>query len=64
MYPHHTLAKAIHTDRLARRIAEREGDRLVRQSSNRPIRRAIGRSMVRFGARLAAEPNLSPVRSR
>ena len=64
MYPHHTLAKAIHTDRLARRIAERESDRLARRLSNRPTRRAIGRSRVRFGARLAAEPNLRPVRSR
>ena len=58
------LARVIHAERLARGIAEREADRLARQRPpSRLIRRAIGRSMVRIGGRLA-EPNLRPARSR
>jgi hypothetical protein len=64
MNSRYALAWVIHADRLARRIAEREADWLARQRPpNRLIRRAIGRSMVRIGARLA-EPNLRPARSR
>ena len=64
MNSRYELARVIHAERLARGIAEREADRLARQQpSPRPIRRAIGRSMVRIGIRLA-EPNLRPVRSR
>jgi len=48
MYSQYELARVIHAERLARGIAEREADRLARQRpSTRPIRRAIGRSMVR-----------------
>jgi hypothetical protein len=65
MFSQHALARVIHAERLARGIAEREADRLARQlPPRRPIRQAIGRSMVRIGARLAAESNLRPVRSR
>jgi hypothetical protein len=64
MNSQYELARVIHAERLARGIAEREADRLARQHpSPRPIRRAIGRSMVRIGIRLA-EPNLRPARSR
>jgi hypothetical protein len=64
IYHQHELARVIHAERLARGIAEREAEQIGRRASNRPIRRAIGRSMVRLGARLAADPNLRPVRSR
>ena len=64
MSSQYELARVIHAERLARGIAEREADRLARQlPSHPPIRRAIGRSMVRIGIRLA-EPNLRPARSR
>ncbi len=64
MNSQYELARVIHAERLARGIAEREADQLARQQpSHRPIRRAIGRSMVRIGIRLA-EPNLRPARSR
>ena len=60
MNSQYELARVIHAERLARGIAEREADQLARQHpSPRPIRRAIGRSMVRIGIRLA-EPNLPP----
>jgi len=29
-----------------------------------PIRRSVGRSIVRFGERVAAEPSIQPARSR
>ena len=65
MYSQYALARVIHAERLARGIAEREADRLARQRPpRRLIRQAIGRSMVRIGARLAAESNLRPVQSR
>ena len=64
MNSQYELARVIHAERLARGIAEREADRLARQGpSHRPIRRALGRSMVRIGIRLA-EPNLRPAGSR
>ena len=52
MYSQYALARVIHADRLARQHPPR-----------RLIREAVGRSMVRIGARLA-DPNLRPVRSR
>jgi len=64
MYHHYALARVIHAERLARGIAEREAEQVARRSDNRPIRRAIGRSMVRLGHRLAAEPNLRQARTR
>ena len=54
MYSQYALARVIQADRLARGIAEREADRLARQlPPRRLIRQAIGRSMVRIGARRA-----------
>jgi hypothetical protein len=65
MYNQHPLARVIHAERLARGIAERQAERFARQHPpSRPIRGAIGRSMIRIGARLAAESNLRPARSR
>ncbi|MGH2513065.1 MAG: hypothetical protein ACRDGQ_10290 [Candidatus Limnocylindrales bacterium] len=64
LYHHYALARIVHAERLARGIAEREGDRQARRSARRPLRRVIGRSIERFGARVAAEPNRRPARSR
>ncbi len=65
MYNLYPLARVIHAERLARGIAEREADRVAGQRpARRLLRRAIGRSMVQIGRRLAAEPNLRPVQSR
>lgn len=64
---------AIHADRVARFTAEAERAALVRGSQRpderrvRSIRRAVGRSIVRIGARIAAEPaveRLQPAGSR
>jgi hypothetical protein len=64
MHGPYALARVLQAERIARGIAEREADRLARQRpAHRPIRQAIGRSMVRIGARLA-EPNFRPARSR
>ena len=64
MYRQYALARVIVADRLARAKAEREADGLTRQlPPRRLIRQAVGRSMVRIGARLA-EPNRRPARSR
>jgi len=50
---------AVHADRAARLQAEAQQARIVRRASRateRRIRRAIGRSIVRIGARIAADP--------
>jgi len=58
----HSRLRLAH-DRIARRIAEAADDR--RATANRPsIRRSVGRSFIRIGERLAAEPHLQPARSR
>jgi hypothetical protein len=61
---------AIHADRAARFAAEAHRARIARRTSGadeRRIRRAIGRSIVRVGARIAADPGtelLQPAGSR
>jgi len=60
---------AVHADRAARFAAEAHQARIVRRprADERRIRRAIGRSMVRVGARIAADPGperLQPAGSR
>jgi hypothetical protein len=48
-------------------IAEAAWTRSARKSTEprpRPIRRAIGRSIIRIGERVAAEPAFRPARSR
>ena len=49
----------IHADRAARFEAEAQQARVARRASRsgeRRIRRAVGRSIVRLGARIAADP--------
>jgi hypothetical protein len=50
-------------ERIERDIANAALLRLVEQPSP-SIRKAVGRRIIAFGARLAAEPPLEPVRSR
>jgi len=61
---------AVHADRAARFEAEAQQARVGRRAprgDERRLRRAIGRSIVRVGARIAADPapeRLVPARSR
>jgi hypothetical protein len=61
---------AVHADRAARFEAEAHNARISREAiraDERRVRRAIGRSIVRVGARIAADPapeRLVPARSR
>ena len=64
MYLDPSLARVIHAERAAAWLAEADIPRLLDRPPRRPIRRAVGRSMVRIGARLAAEPSLDIARSR
>jgi hypothetical protein len=64
------VIQAVHADRAARFAAEAQQARIARRANGadeRRIRRAIGRSLVRFGARIAADPpieRLQPAGSR
>jgi hypothetical protein len=64
MYPDPSLARVIHAERAARYAAEAEIRRLLERPPRRPMRQAIGRSMVRIGARIAGEHSLETARSR
>jgi hypothetical protein len=64
MYPDPSLARVIHAERAARWAAEAGIPRLLDRPPRRPMRQTIGRSMVRIGARLAAEHPLDMARSR
>jgi hypothetical protein len=64
VFQQHSLARVIHAEKAARYSAEARADRLLDRPPRRPLRQAIGHSMVRIGARLAAEPSLGPARSR
>jgi hypothetical protein len=64
VFPQHSLARVIHAEKAARYSAEARADRLLDRPPHRPLRQAIGHSMVRIGARLAAEPTLGSARSR
>ncbi len=64
MYPDPSLACVIHAERAARWAAEAEVPRLLDRPPRRPIRQRVGRSMVRIGARLAADHSLDVARSR
>jgi hypothetical protein len=57
------LAGQLARDRIDREIATAELLRQARQPSQ-SIRQAIGLRIIRFGARLAAEPSLESARSR
>ena len=63
MNPYPSLARVILAERAARWAYEAEISRLL-GPPRRPMRQAIGRSMVRIGARLAAEHPLEVARSR
>ena len=64
------IISAVHADRAARFAAEVQQARIARRASpadERRVRRAIGRSLVRVGARIAADPpteRLQPAGSR
>ncbi len=51
------ILQAVHADRLARLHAEAHRERLVRptRTGTRRLRRALGRTLVRAGQRIAAE---------
>ena len=51
-----TALRSVHADRVTRMRHELYAGRGL--PSRRPVRRWVGRQLVRFGARLAAEPNL------
>jgi hypothetical protein len=63
-----SIIRAIHAERAARFEAEARADRFAAEvraarsgterASDRRIRRAIGRSVVRVGERIAADPNV------
>ena len=59
-----SLAGVVHAERAARWQAEADIPRLLDRPPRRPIRQAVGRSMVRIGARLAADQPLDMARSR
>ena len=59
-----TFARVIHAERAARWAAEAEVPRLLDRPPRRPIRQAVGRSMIRIGARLAADRSLDVAGSR
>jgi hypothetical protein len=63
MYPDPSLARVIHAERAARWAADAEVPRLLDRPPRRAIRQAVGRSMVRIGARLAADRPLDAARS-
>jgi hypothetical protein len=59
------MAFELAQDRREREIAERQRDRQYQLELESPsVRRAIGRSMIKIGARLAAEPQPRLARSR
>ena len=51
-----------------REIADAAADRSMRtvpgRPASQPVRRRLGRSIIRIGERLAAEPSIRPARSR
>jgi hypothetical protein len=52
----------VHEDRVRRLRREIHASRAHR-SASRPVRRWVGRQLVRVGKRLAADPSMRPVRS-
>ena len=64
MHADPSVGRVIHAERAARWAAEAEVSRLLDRPPRRPIRQALGRSMVRIGARLAADRSLDAARSR
>jgi hypothetical protein len=52
-----------HEDRVAQLRREIHGRGAAKPASERPLRRWVGRQLVRAGERLAADPSLRPARS-
>jgi hypothetical protein len=60
-----TIQMDVARDRIARYRREADVARIrARQGRRQPIRRTIGRTMIRIGQRMAAEPSFRPARSR
>lgn len=57
------IANEIRRWQLAEAASARRA-RQTRRPQPQPIRRAIGRSIIRIGERVAAEPSFRPARSR
>jgi hypothetical protein len=54
------VVRVIHADRVAHRLNDVQVDRAFAHGPQASIRRIVGRSIVRFGSWLAAEPPLRP----
>ena len=63
MIPDREAALLLHEQRARSLHEDARFERLLTRQSRRFIRRAIGRSMVSLGARLAGEPIHQPARS-
>jgi hypothetical protein len=59
-------ARDLHVEdrRHTRSAAHAREAQAIRAASSSPARRALGRSLIKLGERIAAEPALRPVRSR
>jgi hypothetical protein len=59
------IARDLHADdrRHARLAAHAREARALRADASSPARRAIGRSLIKLGERIASEPALRPARS-
>ncbi len=65
MLPYDIAAiRAVHSDRIRRDLASRHVQDFRQSTPSRPIRKAIGRSMVRIGEWLAADSSFGLARSR
>jgi hypothetical protein len=66
----HRDALALSQERAREFRRDAAADRLARRRPRRPwdrragVRQRVGRSLVRIGSRLAADPSLEPLRSR
>jgi hypothetical protein len=54
------VVRVIHADRVAQRLNDVQVHRAFVHGPRASIRRFVGRSIVRFGSWLAAEPQLHP----
>lgn len=57
------LVRVIHAERVERDLAAARIARAIPHGPRSSIRRVIGRSIVRLGSWVAAEPTLRPARS-
>jgi hypothetical protein len=57
------VVRVIHAERVERDLAAVRIDRAIAHGPGASIRRIVGRSIVRFGSWLAAEPLRTAVRS-